>query len=89
MLVDWIHDYETRRDTFSLAAHRALFESQGVPLPKYENNLFCYMDGKWWHPKSVKLDGREYGIWLNLCIAADLPLPATPSWSIVRKYQRV
>ncbi len=26
MLVGWIRDYETRRDTFSLAAHRALFE---------------------------------------------------------------
>lgn len=25
MLVGWIRDYETRRDTFSLAAHRALF----------------------------------------------------------------
>jgi adenylate kinase family enzyme len=27
MLIGWIRDYETRRDTFSLAAHRALFDS--------------------------------------------------------------
>lgn len=27
MLVGWIRDYGTRRDTFSLAAHRALFDS--------------------------------------------------------------
>jgi adenylate kinase family enzyme len=27
MLVGWIREYETRRDTFSLAAHRALFDS--------------------------------------------------------------
>ena len=26
MLVGWIRDYETRRDEFSLAAHRALFD---------------------------------------------------------------
>jgi adenylate kinase family enzyme len=26
MLIGWIRDYETRRDTFSLAAHRALFD---------------------------------------------------------------
>lgn len=27
MLIDWIRDYQKRRDTFSLAAHRALFDS--------------------------------------------------------------
>lgn len=27
MLICWIRDYETRSDTFSLAAHRALFDS--------------------------------------------------------------
>jgi adenylate kinase family enzyme len=27
MLIGWIHEYETRCDTFSLAAHRALFDS--------------------------------------------------------------
>ena len=26
MLLGWIRDYETRRDVFSLAAHRALFD---------------------------------------------------------------
>ena len=26
MLIGWIRDYETRRDVFSLAAHRALFD---------------------------------------------------------------
>jgi adenylate kinase family enzyme len=26
MLIAWIRDYETRKDTFSLAAHRALFD---------------------------------------------------------------
>jgi adenylate kinase family enzyme len=26
MLIDWIREYETRKDVFSLAAHRALFE---------------------------------------------------------------
>jgi hypothetical protein len=26
MLVDWIRDYERRRDVFSLSAHRALFD---------------------------------------------------------------
>lgn len=26
MLINWIRDYDTRTDTFSLAAHRALFE---------------------------------------------------------------
>jgi adenylate kinase family enzyme len=29
MLIGWIRDYETRSDTFSLAAHRALFDSFG------------------------------------------------------------
>jgi adenylate kinase family enzyme len=29
MLVGWIRDYETRADTFSLAAHRALFDGFG------------------------------------------------------------
>jgi len=29
MLVGWIRDYETRRDTFSLAAHRSLFDGFG------------------------------------------------------------
>jgi hypothetical protein len=27
MLVGWIRDYDTRRDTFSFTAHRALFDS--------------------------------------------------------------
>jgi hypothetical protein len=27
MLLDWIRAYETRDDTFSLRAHRALFEA--------------------------------------------------------------
>jgi adenylate kinase family enzyme len=27
MLLDWVRDYATRSDTFSLAAHRALFEA--------------------------------------------------------------
>jgi hypothetical protein len=27
MLIGWICNYETRRDTFSLAAHRALFDA--------------------------------------------------------------
>ena len=27
MLIGWIRDYETRRDTFSLRAHRALFDA--------------------------------------------------------------
>lgn len=29
MLIGWIRDYETRNDTFSLAGHRALFDSFG------------------------------------------------------------
>jgi adenylate kinase family enzyme len=29
MLMGWIRDYETRRDTFSLASHRGLFDSFG------------------------------------------------------------
>jgi adenylate kinase family enzyme len=29
MLVGWIRDYETRRDEFSLAAHRAIFDGFG------------------------------------------------------------
>ena len=29
MLIGWIRNYETRSDTFSLAAHRALFDSFG------------------------------------------------------------
>jgi adenylate kinase family enzyme len=29
MLIGWIRDYEARRDTFSLAAHRALFDRFG------------------------------------------------------------
>ncbi len=29
MLIGWIRDYQTRTDTFSLAAHRALFDSFG------------------------------------------------------------
>jgi adenylate kinase family enzyme len=29
MLIGWIRDYETRRDSFSLAAHRALFDAFG------------------------------------------------------------
>jgi adenylate kinase family enzyme len=29
MLIGWIRDYETRRDTFSLAAHRELFDRFG------------------------------------------------------------
>jgi hypothetical protein len=31
MLIGWIRDYETRRDAFSLSAHRALFDAFAGP----------------------------------------------------------
>jgi adenylate kinase family enzyme len=38
MLVDWISHYETRDDTFSLAAHRNLYDCYGNKKTEYISN---------------------------------------------------
>ncbi|WP_394173899.1 hypothetical protein [Thalassotalea litorea] len=39
MLLDWIKDYESRTDTFSLASHQALYDSFSGEKVMYRQNI--------------------------------------------------
>lgn len=38
MLIDWVREYETRDDEFSLREHRRLFDTHDGPKTEYTSN---------------------------------------------------
>jgi hypothetical protein len=78
-----VHIAVVDKDDAAAQATRAYFNDRGLLLEKRNNALFWYDDqkGMWMHPQ--KLDDKI--VYLNICIAANVPVPKSNVWTTVYK----
>jgi hypothetical protein len=86
-----VHVAVVDNESGDVTATRQYFASRGKPLPKFNNPILWYdpASKRWFHPQTFNLNGKELTVYLNLCIAADVPVPADQDvWSTVHKYHK-